>query len=112
MALQINADAIAAKGYIAKGYAANVLDKDSLAAAHAAILADLGTCDILINGAGGNNPRATTDKEYFEIGDIDFFCCINFGTHNLHFVFCHFNFSLFLMLFNRNNIRMVFTKLD
>ena len=70
-AAQANADAIAAKGYVAKGYAANVLDKDSLAAAHAEILKDLGTCDILINGAGGNNPRATTDKEYFEIGDID-----------------------------------------
>ena len=25
----------------------------------------------LVNGAGGNNPRATTDKEYFEEGDID-----------------------------------------
>ena len=24
-----------------------------------------------MNGAGGNNPRATTDKEYFELGDID-----------------------------------------
>lgn len=70
-AAQANADAIVAQGYIAKGYAANVLDKESLAAAHAAILADFGTCDILINGAGGNNPRATTDKEYFEIGDID-----------------------------------------
>ena len=37
----------------------------------AQVMADLGPCDILVNGAGGNNPRATTDKEYFEIGDID-----------------------------------------
>ena len=28
-------------------------------------------CDILVNGAGGNNPRATTDKEYYEPGDLD-----------------------------------------
>lgn len=70
-AAQANADAIVAKGYIAKGYAANVLEKGSLAAAHAEILKDFGPCDILINGAGGNNPMATTDKEYFEIGDID-----------------------------------------
>ena len=68
---QAYADAIVADGGVAKGYAANVLQKDSLAACHQEILADLGPCDILINGAGGNNPRATTDKEYFEIGDID-----------------------------------------
>jgi len=35
------------------------------------VMADLGPCDILVNGAGGNNPRATTDKEYFEEGDIE-----------------------------------------
>ena len=35
------------------------------------MLAEFGPCDILLNGAGGNNPRATTDKEYFEPGDID-----------------------------------------
>ena len=70
-AAKANAEAIVAQGFIAKGYAANVLDKESLAAAHAEVLKDFGPCDILINGAGGNNPRATTDKEYFEIGDID-----------------------------------------
>ncbi|BCJ94230.1 dioxygenase [Anaerocolumna cellulosilytica] len=70
-AAQANADAIAAKGYIAKGYEANVLEKESLEVAHKAILSDLGSCDILINGAGGNNPKATTDKEYFEIGDLE-----------------------------------------
>ena len=68
---QIKADAITAQGYIAKGYAANVLDKAALKAVHEEILKDFGPCDILINGAGGNNPLATTDKEYFESGDID-----------------------------------------
>ncbi|MDY5441530.1 MAG: SDR family oxidoreductase [Candidatus Enteromonas sp.] len=56
-------------GGSAKGYAANVLDKDSLEACHQAVLSDLGPCDILINGAGGNHPRATTDNEYAELDD-------------------------------------------
>lgn len=66
-----NADKIAAEGRIAKGYQANVLEKDSLKAAHEKILKELGACDILINGAGGNHPRATTDKEYFSVADLD-----------------------------------------
>ncbi len=70
-AAQAIADEIVAEGGVAKGYKANVLEKTSLEAVHAAVLADLGPCDILINGAGGNNPRATTDKEYYEPGDID-----------------------------------------
>lgn len=70
-AAQAYADEIVKEGFVAKGYKANVLDKESLKEAHEKIVADFGTCDILINGAGGNNPRATTDKEYFEAGDID-----------------------------------------
>ena len=70
-AAQKVADEIVADGGIAKAYKTNVLEKESLIATHDAVVADLGTCDILINGAGGNNPRATTDKEYFEKGDID-----------------------------------------
>jgi NAD(P)-dependent dehydrogenase (short-subunit alcohol dehydrogenase family) len=65
------ADEIVADGGVAKGYEANVLVKESLAACHKQVLKDLGKCDILINGAGGNNPKAQTDKEYYEKGDID-----------------------------------------
>jgi len=54
------AEKILAEGGKAKGYQANVLEKDSLKEAHEKILKDLGPCDILINGAGGNNPLATT----------------------------------------------------
>ena len=64
-AAKVFADQITAEGGTAKAYACNVLDKASLEAAHQKILADLGSCDILINGAGGNNPKATTDNEYF-----------------------------------------------
>lgn len=70
-AAQKFADEIVKDGGVAKGYAANVLEKESLAECHKKVLADLGKCDILINGAGGNNPKAQTSKEYFEIGDID-----------------------------------------
>ena len=65
------ADEINAEGGIAKAYKCNVLDKAICEAVAETVKADLGACDILVNGAGGNNPRATTDKEYFEIGDID-----------------------------------------
>ncbi|MBO5711988.1 MAG: SDR family oxidoreductase [Acholeplasmatales bacterium] len=57
-------------GYIAKAYQCNVLIKESIEAAHQAILADLGKCDILINGAGGNNARANTDNEFFKKDDM------------------------------------------
>lgn len=63
------AEEIRKEGYIAKGYEANVLDKESLEKCHEAVLKDFGACDILINGAGGNNPRAQTDNEYAELDD-------------------------------------------
>ena len=70
-ALDLNEDAVKklaeelkAEGFICEGYKANVLDPEALEAVHAQVLADLGPCDVLVNGAGGNNPRATTDNEY------------------------------------------------
>ena len=65
------ADAIKAEGGTAIAYGCNVLDKEQTFAVAEQVLRDLGPCDILINGAGGNNPKATTDKEYYEDGDID-----------------------------------------
>ena len=67
---QVFADEINAEGGTAKAYTCNVVDAASCQAAAAQVLADFGPCDILINGAGGNNPKATTDKEYYEDGDI------------------------------------------
>lgn len=65
------AEKIAAEKGIAKAYRCNVLEKESVEQCHQSILKDFGKCDILINGAGGNNPRATTDTEYFTISDLD-----------------------------------------
>ena len=58
------ADELKAEGFICEGYKANVLETEALEEVHQAVLRDLGPCDILVNGAGGNNPRATTDNEY------------------------------------------------
>ncbi len=58
------ADEIKSEGFLCEGYQANVLDEEMLKQVRQKVLADLGPCDILINGAGGNNPRATTDNEY------------------------------------------------
>jgi len=70
-ALDLNEEAVknlenelTAEGFICKGYKANVLDPEALKAVHEQVVNDLGKCDILVNGAGGNNPRATTDNEY------------------------------------------------
>ncbi len=70
-ALDLNEDAVKklanelkAEGFVCEGYKANVLEPEGLKEVHDRVLADLGQCDILVNGAGGNNPRATTDNEY------------------------------------------------
>ena len=65
------AQEIVEEGGVAKAYKCNVLDKEICYAVADQVQADFGPCDILLNGAGGNNPRATTDKEYFELGDIE-----------------------------------------
>ena len=63
------ASSIRAQGGVAMAYRADVLDRGCLDELHAKILSDLGKCDILINGAGGNSPRCTTAHEYYEEGD-------------------------------------------
>ena len=62
---------IRAAGGEAAAVQVNVTDAASVKAAHEEVLKIYGKCDILINGAGGNNARANTDKEYFELGDIE-----------------------------------------
>ena len=53
------------------GVAANVLDKESLAAAKVEINSKLGKINILINGAGGNSPTATTQVEEMDKSSIN-----------------------------------------
>lgn len=97
-ALDLNEDAVKAlaeelkaEGYICEGYKANVLERASLEEAYAKVKANLGACEVLVNGAGGNNPRATTTNEYhheatpegknfFDLDDsgVDFVFKLNF----------------------------------
>ncbi|MGL4968666.1 MAG: SDR family NAD(P)-dependent oxidoreductase, partial [Fusobacteriaceae bacterium] len=60
---------IVAAGGNALGVKANVLQKTDLDLAHGIIREKLGKVDILVNGAGGNHPKGTTTKEYYEVGD-------------------------------------------
>ena len=61
---------IRAEGGTAMGLSANVLELASLQAAEEKICAEYGPCDILINGAGGNNPKGTTSKEFLTKEDL------------------------------------------
>ena len=69
-AAQKVADEIVADGGVAIAVGCNVLEKESLENARAIINEKLGTCDILLNGAGGNNPKGTTTKETLEKIDL------------------------------------------
>ena len=64
------ADELKAEGFVCEGYKANVLDAAALEEVHKAVIADLGPCDILVNGAGGNNPKGTTSKEFLTKEDL------------------------------------------
>lgn len=64
------ADDINQAGGTALGIACNVLDQTSVLAAQAVITEKFGPCDILINGAGGNDPRGVTSKETLQLEDL------------------------------------------
>ncbi|MCQ2480674.1 MAG: SDR family oxidoreductase [Clostridia bacterium] len=70
-AAQVVVDEIKAAGGKAMAVGCNVLEAESLECARQKIRAEFGPCDILINGAGGNNPKGTTTKETYEEGDLE-----------------------------------------
>lgn len=69
-AAQKVANEITAAGGTAIAVGCNVLEPESMENARAVINEKLGTCDILLNGAGGNNPKGTTTKETLEAVDL------------------------------------------
>lgn len=85
---EIVAKEITDNGGIAKGYMNNVLDREDLKKVHAEINADFGPVDILINGAGGNSPKATTTQEYYEEAkDEDTISFFDLKQEGVEFVF-------------------------
>lgn len=69
-AAQKVADEITENGGTAIAVGCNVLEKESMEKARKIVNEKLGTCDILLNGAGGNNPKGTTTKETLEKIDL------------------------------------------
>lgn len=63
-------DEITAEGGEAIAVGCNVLEPESMENARKIVNEKLGTCDILLNGAGGNNPKGTTTKETLEAVDL------------------------------------------
>lgn len=70
-AAQDVADQIEDHGGTALGIKTNVLDKKSLQQAEETVREKLGPVDILINGAGGNHPKGTTDNEFLHKEDLE-----------------------------------------
>lgn len=64
------ANAIIAKGGTAMGVSCNVLDRASIEVAEQEVRKAYGPCNILINGAGGNNPKGTTSNEQMSKADL------------------------------------------
>lgn len=62
-AAQAVADEIVAAGGVAIAVEMNVLDINSVRAARDVIVGELGDVDLLLNGAGGNNPKGSTTKD-------------------------------------------------
>ena len=71
VAVKVAAEIAAESGAQVIGIEANVLDKASLEAAKIEINEKLGDIDILINGAGGNSPKATTKVETMTEENMD-----------------------------------------
>ena len=70
-AAEARADSIRRGGGEARAFACSVLDPARLDEVRAAVESQWGTPDYLVNGAGGNSPKATTTNEYLEKEDLD-----------------------------------------
>ncbi len=65
----------------------DVLSKESLEKAHVKILETYGPCQILINGAGGNHPKGTTEVEFHDQTRKDVISFFDLDPESIQFVF-------------------------
>lgn len=65
------ADKINEAGGTAKAFACDVLEEDQLEKCRRQVTEMWGAPDLLLNGAGGNHPKAGTEKEFLELEDLD-----------------------------------------
>jgi len=70
-AIKVASEISADMGMKSYGYKANVLDRASLEEVRKRILDEVGEIDMLINGAGGNSPKATTSLEQITEEELD-----------------------------------------
>ena len=64
------AQEIRSAGGVAQSFGADVLDREKLEEVRKAVIGAFGGCDILINGAGGNNIKAMTTHPHFDPAEI------------------------------------------
>ncbi|MBS4217937.1 SDR family oxidoreductase [Bacillus sp. FJAT-49711] len=68
---QIVVDEIMSQGGQAVAIQCDVVNLESVRKAEQEVYQALGTCDILINAAGGNHPEGITTNEIFNISDLE-----------------------------------------
>lgn len=91
------AEGIRKEGGIAEAFAINCLKKEEIVACHEAVNKAFGKIDILVNGAGGNNPKASTDDEFFDPAKEGLKTFFDLDPNGIEFVF-NLNFLATLLV--------------
>ena len=112
--LDINYDAAKAVadeiGDSALAVKCNCLDKASIAEAKDAVVKRFGKVNFLINGAGGNNPRASTDNETMTPDLTGMNRTLSPAELRRHRIQQEVSYNRFAINVNRNNFKILFTK--
>lgn len=70
-AVKVASDIASKTGGVVKGFHSNVLDEASMESVKEKINQEMGAITLLINGAGGNHPKATTQYEQIDKDNLD-----------------------------------------